>query len=411
MKRPAKSLFITVLMFLLLSIPAGKGFANVTGFVTRDGLDNYFEYSYESLLESYVLSILGGDGELYRHYSWLKTMAILDDVKGYVDYSDVLEAYAVAVITRKPFDLDIYIANHAKTLMMPPSIHVVTQNGKKLEESEKLLVASPPDGLMLLSGLMADKEGPLPVMTKIRWRAETGEGDGAGVDVKYAWYIYKDNKHWKSIWYQDESHLDFVPTEPGKYRLRVWAVSPEGYAADWYAGEIVMEETVVIEKPALSFRNPLRPILEPIEKLLQHHMAQPSWDVYQVHNFHRNRIHWLDDTTWEYWDGIGYNYWIGFDGTIYETRGRQYGSHAGANWNGRSIGVGYQGDFTYQLMTDQQVMSGAWLNAKLIIDEGLVLKDIWGHKDVSNTACPGKYFRTEDLLRETKNILNSVYGD
>lgn len=411
MKHSSRIIFTLVILVLLLSIPTGQGFANVTGFVARDGLGNYFEYPYEDLLESYVLSILEGDGELYRHYSWLKTMAILDDVKGYVDYSEVLEAYAVAVITQQPFDLDTYIANHAKTLQMPPSVRVVTQEGKQLIEAEKPLVAPPPDGLALLSGLITDKEGPLPVMTRIRWRAETGEGDGAGVGVKYAWYIYKNDEHVKSIWYRDESYLDFIPTEPGTYRIRVWAVSPEGYAADWYAGEIVMEETVVVEKPVLSFRNPLRPILEPIEKLLQHHMAQPSWDVYEVHNFHRNRVHWLDDTTWEYWDGIGYNYWIGFDGTIYETRGRQYGSHAGANWNGRSIGVGYQGDFTNQQMTDQQVMSGAWLNAKLIIDEGLTIEDIWGHRDVSNTACPGKFFRTADLLQQTKIILDSVYHD
>ncbi len=408
MKHWPKIFFILIMVLFLLSIPSGQGFASVTGFIARDGLDNYFEYTYEDLLESYVLSILGGDGELYHHYSWLKTVAFLDDAKGYVDYGDVLEAYAISVITQEPFDLDTYIADHGKTLMMPPSVRVVTQEDQQLKESEKQLAASPPDGITLLSGLMADKEGPLPVMTRIRWRAETGEGDGAGPDVKYAWYIYKNDEHVKSIWYRDESHLDFVPTEPGTYRLRVWAVSAEGYAADWYAGEIVMEETVVIEKPDLSFRNPLRPILEPIEKLLQHHMAQPSWDVYQVHNFHRNRIHWLDDTTWEYWDGIGYNYWIGFDGTIYETRGRQYGSHAGANWNGRSIGVGYQGDFTYQEMTDQQVMSGAWLNAKLIIDEGLTKEDIWGHRDVSSTACPGKNFRTEDLLRQTENILNDA---
>lgn len=399
--------FINVLVIIFLCIPPGNGFAAVTGFVARDGLHNYFEYSYESLLESYVLSILEGDGELYRHYSWLKTMAIVDDAKGYVDYSDVLEAYAVALITQTPFDLETYVANDAKALIMPPSLKTVTQKNGEIKETEKQLLPSPHASTPLVRGVTADKAGPLPVMTQIRWSAETDED----TDLKFAWYIYKDDQHLRSIWYRDDSYLDFVPTEPGLYRLRVWAVSPEGYAHDSYADGIFMEETVIIEKPSLDFRKPLRNLLEPVEKLIQHHMAQPSWDVYQVHQFHRNRIHWLDDGTWEYWLGIGYNYWIGFDGTIYETRGRQYGSHAGANWNGRSIGVGYQGDFTYQEMTDQQVMSGAWLNAKLIIDEGLVIEDIWGHKDISNTSCPGKNFRSEDLLRETKNFLQAVYGD
>jgi len=150
-----------------------------------------------------------------------------------------------------------------------------------------------------------------------------------------------------------------------------------------------------IHKPNLRFSGNLSRLVR-VEKLIQHHMAHPSWGVEQVHEFHR-------DTRG--WHGIGYNYWIGFDGEIYEGRGGNQGAHAGAGWNGRSLGIGYQGDLSSQQMTDAQVRAGAWLNAKLIEQHGLSVEDIVGHGDVANTACPGANFRIAELREKTKQIL------
>lgn len=404
MSKSLRLLTLLLLAALCWTLPTGSADAAVSAFVARDGLNKYYQYQYEDLLESYVISLLGGEGDLYRHYADRRTAAMVHAEKGYVDYEDVLEAYAVSIITGTSFDLDTYIAREGKPLELPPTLMVVSQEGEELLEEEFWLKKKPEEGL--LEKVAASKDGPLPVLTRVRWEA-LGEGE----DLQYYWYIYRNGRHVRSFWYGNEDYLDFVPTDPGTFQVRAFAVCPEGYAHESYSEELVMEETVVIEKPELDFREPFRLILDPIEKVIQHHMANPTWDVYQVHNFHRNRIHWLDETTWEHWIGIGYNYWIGFDGTIYETRGRHYGSHAGSNWNGRSLGVGYQGDFTEQEMTDEQLESGAWLNAKLLIDEGLVLEDIWGHRDVSNTACPGINFRSEEVLERTAAILELVFGD
>ena len=420
MSRPLKFFCLFLLATLLLGFSAGETDAAVTAFVARDGLNRYYQYDYKDLLESYVLSLLEGEGDLYRHYSRRKTAAMVDDVKGYVDYNNVLEAYAVAVITGKPFDLDTYIAQEGIPPELPPTLMGVTEDEGKLLEEELWLAKKPEESI--LETVEANEKGPLPVMNRVvRWQAQrSGENEGedeernekedGAEDLRYIWYIYRNNQHMRTFWYGDKDYLDYVPTDPGAFQVRTYALCPEGYAHEGYSEELIIEEKMVIEKPELDFRKSPRLILDPIEKIIQHHMAHPSWDVYEVHNFHRNRIHWLDENTWEYWIGIGYNYWICFDGIIYETRGRYYGSHAGANWNGRSLGVGYQGDFTYQEMMDAQVESGAWLVAKLLIDEGLGVKDILGHRHVGNTACPGKNFRTQDIIREAAAILELVFA-
>lgn len=150
-----------------------------------------------------------------------------------------------------------------------------------------------------------------------------------------------------------------------------------------------------IEKPELEWNGTLRE-LERVEKLIQHHMAHPSWDFRDVHEFHRDSRGWA---------GIGYNYWIGFDGTIYEGRGLHVGAHAGSNWNGRSLGIGYQGHFEEQEMTDEQLEAGAWLNARFIEDFDLSIADIIGHREVSSTACPGSNFKMAELKERTERAL------
>ncbi len=152
-----------------------------------------------------------------------------------------------------------------------------------------------------------------------------------------------------------------------------------------------------ILKPNIRWNGTLKPLIS-VDRLLQHHMAHTSWTFNDVHIYHRDSNGWL---------GIGYNYWIAFDGTIYEGRGLNVGAHAGANWNSRSIGIGYQGNFETQKMTNAQLKSGAWLNAKLIKDLSLDINAIGGHNDVSATLCPGKNFRMAELKTEVTKLLNT----
>lgn len=147
---------------------------------------------------------------------------------------------------------------------------------------------------------------------------------------------------------------------------------------------------VKINKPNLPFTS-LTPINKSkVDKLVQHHMAHKSWGLNDVHNFHKNSNGWA---------GIGYNFWIDFKGNIYQGRGFNIGAHVGGH-NSHTIGVGYQGDFTSQKMTDAQLKAGIELNKWLIGQLPNVTKnDIIGHRDLASTTCPGKNFRMTELVK------------
>src|SRR5690625_842923 len=142
-----------------------------------------------------------------------------------------------------------------------------------------------------------------------------------------------------------------------------------------------------IVNPNLSFNGSLTPINKNgITHYVHHHMAHESWDVHDVHDFHMNGNGWF---------GLGYNFWIAFDGTIYEGRGWNVGAHV-SGYNSRTIGIGYQGNFETQQMTDKQVEAGKDLIAYLDKELGRNIQSV-GHGDLASTACPGKNFRMDEV--------------
>jgi len=127
------------------------------------------------------------------------------------------------------------------------------------------------------------------------------------------------------------------------------------------------------------------------EGILIHHPAATNWTVKQVHDYHTNT---------NGWNGIGYNFYIHKDGTIYEGRGLEYqGAHCTA-YNAKTIGICCQGDFEYvdTYMNDAQYNALVWLiqYCQGIYGNGIYIK---GHKDVSATACPGKNFPLEEVKK------------
>lgn len=154
--------------------------------------------------------------------------------------------------------------------------------------------------------------------------------------------------------------------------------------------------------PPLSFRSKLTP-LKKVEMIILHHMAHKTADIHSVHNYHRSRTYTNSSGKTVYWSGIGYNYFITFDGIIYEARGLNVGAHT-LNYNNRSIGIGFQGDFQQQQMPDAQLKAGAALCKKLLQDHSLTEKNIKLHKDLSATACPGKNFRFTELKELLKTV-------
>ena len=152
--------------------------------------------------------------------------------------------------------------------------------------------------------------------------------------------------------------------------------------------------------PKLNFRStPAALNLAKVEMIINHHMASATADVNDVHRWHLQRG----------WAGIGYNFWISYSGDIYIGRGFRLGAHA-APYNNVSIGIGFQGDFTKSnSMTDAQVKAGGILNSILVKALKLKQTDVMGHKDVVATACPGGYFRWQELRKVVADYLNQKY--
>lgn len=145
-----------------------------------------------------------------------------------------------------------------------------------------------------------------------------------------------------------------------------------------------------IKKANLKWNGKLKKLnMSKVKYIMVHHTAHPSWDIYSVHNFHKNTNGWV---------GIGYNFFINRDGTIFEGRGLNVGAGAtGYNYN--SIHVCFAGNFENTNPTQKQLENGKDLIEYLLT---LVPSDvkIIGHKDIGKTACPGRNFP----LDEFKNI-------
>lgn len=118
--------------------------------------------------------------------------------------------------------------------------------------------------------------------------------------------------------------------------------------------------------------------------LLLHHAAGLG-SVESIHNYHKNANKWA---------GIGYNFYIRLDGSIWEGRGwDKVGAHAGASsgYNGKTIGVCFEGNYSeLPSMPVAQFNAGVWLIKEAYKKYGKI--PVWGHREVCATACPGRNF-------------------
>jgi len=142
--------------------------------------------------------------------------------------------------------------------------------------------------------------------------------------------------------------------------------------------------------------------LNKVDSIALHHMAHPTADVKEVEKWHIYN---------EGWSAIGYNFWVAFDGTIYQGRGFNLGAGV-ANQNSHIISIGFQGDYHSKPvnMPDAQFNSGIdiinYIKSKLPN-----LKKIGGHRDFMATACPGQYFPMTEMLKGVKRNVNKYSYD
>ena len=165
----------------------------------------------------------------------------------------------------------------------------------------------------------------------------------------------------------------------------------------------------MIKKANIKWNGKLTPLnLSKVEGIALHHMAHPSAGIKDVDRWHKDKG----------WLGFGYNYWIDFDGNIYEGRGLNQGAGV-ANMNSRLISVGFQGDFDIQQMPQKQFEAGLWMIDYL---KNLIpsIKIVEGHKYWTKTSCPGKNFpemkggsmknKVMDFQRKYNLLVDGIIG-
>lgn len=133
--------------------------------------------------------------------------------------------------------------------------------------------------------------------------------------------------------------------------------------------------------------------LNKVDSIAFHHMANSKMNVKDIENYHVNTNGWI---------AIGYNYWIAFDGTIYQGRGLNKGAGV-ANHNSHIISIGLQGDFEKQFPTQEQYNSSKQL-VEYLKDKVPTITKIGCHKDWNATACPGKNFNINIILNKKTEL-------
>lgn len=142
--------------------------------------------------------------------------------------------------------------------------------------------------------------------------------------------------------------------------------------------------------------------LAKVDSIALHHMATDA-DVKTIEQMHINRG----------WRAIGYNFWVAFDGTVYEGRGFNLGAGV-ENQNGHIISIGFQGDYHSKdrTMPDAQFNAGIDI-IKYVLENVPTVKTVGGHKDFMATACPGQYFPLEEMktLKKRGDLTMTQYEE
>lgn len=119
--------------------------------------------------------------------------------------------------------------------------------------------------------------------------------------------------------------------------------------------------------------------------LILHHAAASRCTAQDIHRWHLARG----------WRGIGYNYFVRKDGSIY--RGRPEDSAGGhtEGYNSCGIGICFEGNFETEHMSGEQREAGAELVADIVSRFPGI--SVVCHRDVNATACPGRNFPAEEI--------------
>lgn len=126
-------------------------------------------------------------------------------------------------------------------------------------------------------------------------------------------------------------------------------------------------------------------------RVILHH-AVASVPVETIHNWHLGRG----------WCGIGYNFYVRKDGSVYQGRGWDaVGAHC-AGYNSTSVGICFEGDYETEAdMPAAQYNAGVEL-IRMALARYPAITEICGHNAHGATACPGRHFPLTGMIADAK---------
>lgn len=155
-----------------------------------------------------------------------------------------------------------------------------------------------------------------------------------------------------------------------------------------------------IIKKELSWSRPLQPLdIKKIEGISLHHAAHPTAEMEVIHNYHLSKG----------WAGFAYNFWIDFEGNIFEGRGLNKGAGLYDPLNMIILSIGFKGDYNMpKEIPNAQYNAGIEL-IKYLKHQIPTIKIVNGHSYwQADTNCPGVYFPLTKMISDVDGIVNEV---
>lgn len=124
--------------------------------------------------------------------------------------------------------------------------------------------------------------------------------------------------------------------------------------------------------------------------IIIHHTEENGWNIYDTNEYHISLG----------WEGIGYNYFIEEDGTVFEGRGMKVGAHT-IGMNRISIGICLSGNFDIEFPRKEQLISLKKLCTFFMKKYNISIERVIGHREVkdSKKSCPGINFNMEQFRK------------
>lgn len=122
------------------------------------------------------------------------------------------------------------------------------------------------------------------------------------------------------------------------------------------------------------------------------HHGGGDWGFSQVNRHHTNKWGFISSLGY----GLGYQYWIEYTGRVYQARrDNEEGAHTVGNtphyYNRNSIGICLRGNMEKEYPTTNQLAELKKLIDRKKTEYNISNLMVLGHREVSNTLCPGKY--------------------